>query len=620
LADSRRKLLRANTRLCGHSRSETGTLGSAAQQQTASRSSAMNQFLRWQTLAPRVLMVVVALLTVQYVLGRLVKSIATGSSDVVVGRRVAVDHARVAVLDRQLHLGGFRIEEGRGSARNWIEADHVVLDVVTTPFFYKQTLVDRGTVSGLRFGGSSPDEKVQSSGAPQLFGDNSARRTEDWFEQLCTQFQKNWVSQFKSVQLADELLAEWPKQTGVLEKRLRDLRQRANDLQRVADAAQANPLRHGKQLDSLPTRVESLRNEFAQVDVELENLLATLDTHRRAIVAARQQDEQLVRERLRTEPADASALTAYLLCGQIAKPIDEALNWLRWTRNVAPAQPAPRRGARGEDILFAGCRPAPQVLIRALELQGTSRLGGQPVELRGMLTDLSTTPSRHSKPIRLRLKSSGPQPLDLQAIIDRTGAVPRDELIVKGSGISLPKLSLGRPDQFALALEPSLASLSTHLVASGETLVGDIQLVQTRVQILPVLSGNVGDVPLAMALGESLRTVDSLTLRISISGTLADPKCTLWSNIGPKVAEALQLAIGRAADDRARKLLARAQRQVDERLAGLERAAIQQHADLFSQLTSSTGQLETIANRQSVRPRLSHEQLGRRLPANSLFR
>jgi hypothetical protein len=67
-------------------------------------------------------------------------------------------------------------------------------------------------------------------------------------------------------------------------------------------------------------------------------------------------------------------------------------------------------------------------------------------------------------------------------------------------------------------------------------------------------------------------------------------------------------------------LLARAQRQVDERLAGLERTAIKQHADLISQLTMASGQIETIASQQSARPRLSHEQLGRRLPANSLFR
>jgi hypothetical protein len=86
------------------------------------------------------------------------------------------------------------------------------------------------------------------------------------------------------------------------------------------------------------------------------------------------------------------------------------------------------------------------------------------------------------------------------------------------------------------------------------------------------------------------------------------------------MAEAMQLALKRAADDRSQQLLAQAQRQVDEQLAALERTATQQHRQLIAQVTGATGNLERIALQQSMRPRLSHEQLGRRLPTNSLFR
>jgi uncharacterized protein (TIGR03545 family) len=581
----------------------------------------MTRNFQWQTLVPRLLLVVVVLLAAQYGLGRHVRSVAVRSSTTVAGSPLDIQHARVGLLDRQVVLSDLRLASPHATAENLIEADHAVLDVASRPLLYKQAVIDRGTVSGLRFGTATSSENRKSAESKLLVNDAADQRIKDWLRRLDEKFGKNWARQFKSVQLADELCAEWPDRSTVLERRVRELSRRAAELQQLADAAQKNPLRHEDRLHALPDQVAELRNDITQVDAELENMLATLDADRRAIVAARQDDAQFLRERLQIERADASALTSYLLQDEVARPLDEMLGWLRWTRTLAPAEPAPRRAPRGEDILFAGCRSAPTLLIRALELQGTSRLGGgEPLELRGMLTDFTTTPSAHDKPIRLRMKSSGSQSIELQAIIDRTGSVPRDELIVTGKRVLLPKLELGQREQLSLTLAPSEASLSGHLVINGDALVGEIQLLQRRVQAAPALHGNLRNVPLGATLGETLQKADGLTLRIAVGGTLAEPKCTLWSSIGPAVAEAMELALLRAANDRAQQLLAQAQRQVDERLAALERTATQQHSALTAQISGAASELGKIAVQQWAPRRLSHEQLGRRLPANSLFR
>ena len=88
--------------------------------------------------------------------------------------------------------------------------------------------------------------------------------------------------------------------------------------------------------------------------------------------------------------------------------------------------------------------PCPSLLIRSLQLQGTARIGGQTVELGGTLTDVSDAPALHASPIRLRDKATGSLPLELQATIDRTGPVARDELLVDCRGVVMPTLNLSQ--------------------------------------------------------------------------------------------------------------------------------------------------------------------------------
>jgi uncharacterized protein (TIGR03545 family) len=322
------------------------------------------------------------------------------------------------------------------------------------------------------------------------------------------------------------------------------------------------------------------------------------------------------------DPFDANLLSAYLLREQLAAHLDEVIAVLRWAREVVPAEQRPlARIGRGENVAFAGVRPAPSVLLQNLRVQGTARLGGQTVELRGTLSDVTNAPAFHPDPIRLSLTANGSLPLELQATLDRTGPVARDELLVDCRGIVMGTQSLGRvEDGFQLALAPSVATLSISVLVEGDKLSGDIQLVQRQVKITPLLTGQLSDVPLVAALEATLADLNALAMRVSLSGTLSEPTCTLWSNLGTAVAEAVDRAMRRAGDEHAERLVTRARRQIDERLAGLEQQIQSQRNELAAETTAATGELERVAAQQSPAPRLSHERLGRRLPEGSLFR
>jgi hypothetical protein len=248
-------------------------------------------------------------------------------------------------------------------------------------------------------------------------------------------------------------------------------------------------------------------------------------------------------------------------------------------------------------------------------------MGGQTVELRGTLSDVTNSPASHPDPIRLRLEATGSLPMELQATLDRTGLVARDELLVDCRGIVMPAQSVGRlEDGFQLAFAPSVATLSISVLVEGEKLSGDVQLVQRQLRITPLLTGQLSDVPLIAALEATLADLDALAMRVSLSGTLNRPTCTLWSNLGPAVAEAVDRAMRRAGDEHAQRVVTRARRQIDERLAGLEQQIHAQRNEVAAEATAATGKLERVAAQHLPAPRLSHERLGHRLPEGSLFR
>ena len=161
-------------------------------------------------------------------------------------------------------------------------------------------------------------------------------------------------------------------------------------------------------------------------------------------------------------------------------------------------------------MLFTGCSPTPDLLIRKLQLQGTIQIGGEPVELFGTLSDVTNKPARHDQPIHLRLATHGSLPLEVQATIDRTGPVPRDQILVECGNIVLPKLRLGHSKTLRLSVAPTTGSLNVSITLEGDKLSGDVQLVQRQVQITPSVGDELArhefDSELERAFGE----IDSL--------------------------------------------------------------------------------------------------------------
>jgi hypothetical protein len=154
----------------------------------------------------------------------------------------------------------------------------------------------------------------------------------------------------------------------------------------------------------------------------------------------------------------------------------------------------------------------------------------------------------------------------------------------------------------------------------GQNLSGDIQIVQQNVSITPALSGQLATLPIGDALTDTLGRMNSTATHITLGGTLEEPTCTVWSNIGPAMAEAFQRAVDRVSSQHTRRMLVDAGKQVDERLANVDRQLAEQQNRLNATLTDINKQLQGFAAGDSPRNRISVERVGRRLPSGALFR
>ncbi len=545
-----------------------------------------------------------------------------------VGARVEIGDTRVNLLASRASLRAIHVANPEAPLRNLVEADRCDVQLDPIALLHKKAIIRYGAITGLRFGtpretsGALPG--IELSGDATLDGwlDEAAmKQAQDWLDRLHERFDRNLIDQFESIHLADELLARWPEQSAELDRRVTELRKRTSEFHAKVREAQENPLRHVKFLERLPKDIAQVREQVVKLNDEIAKLPNIADEDRRAIVAARAHDEQLLRDELTFEPIDTNVLSAYLLQKQLSGPLADLLGWLRLVRRVVPAEPKPADGHshRGREVLFAGCRRTPDLLIRKLQLQGTAEFAGQSLDVVGSISDVTDKPALHDKPIQLRLSTRGSLPLEVAATIDRTGPVARDRLVVECGSIVLPKLSLGGSKKLRLSLAPTTASLNVILKLEGDRLSGDVRLVQHEVQITPTVGDELAGRNFDGQLENALAAIDSLDTQITLAGSLEHPQCQVWSNLGPAVAEALNHALEQTTASYIHELLAESHNRVDERLAVLDHQIADAQAALEPQLEDANDSLDVLTKKTSSQ-RLSLDHLGRRLPEDSLFR
>lgn len=601
----------------------------------------MTRYLRLGYLIPRLVLLVVLFCLVEFGSGWAVRYAVISGGEQAIGARVEVGKTVVSVLGARAVLADVRIANPQRPMENLLEADSLELDFEADSLLRRKAIADRGVIRGLRFGtpretsgALDPTEPGDAGGsAPAWLGGAAekavAQAADEWIAGLEDRFSAE-ADDFESVALANELAESWPARFDAFAAEAQQVQDDVDALRRIAEEARSNPLRHADFLRSAPQKAAELKQRLASLHTQLAALPAEVAADKQRIEGAKQRDEQRLRERLQVNQLDPQSLTTQLLGERVTGSLSELIGWVRWTREMIPGRTARRATTprdRGLDIHFAGVRQRPDLLIRELQLSGTTRLGGRPVELTGLVTDFTNAPALHGKPMQVELATTGALPLHVRATIDRSGDKPIDSLLVDCPAFDLPAAKLGNAEKFGLEMDASVAMLKVDLRIEGERLAGEVHLVQDRVALVTQVGPKASKLVrrLGSISGGQVASVREPFTRVSLSGTLDDPKMAIRSTLGPAIAESLQNAATQVAKAEVEQQLAKVRSQVAGKMGALDQLLADARGRLAAEIDAPQQEIQKLASRwigqQLGGGTFSFEQLGKRLPAGkSLFK
>ncbi len=599
----------------------------------------MSAWFRWRYLVPRLIICFAAALSAQYTITLLLRNRVERDLASVIGGPVEVGSLHVSPFTGHIVVGELTASKPQSGKNYRLTASGCELQFAVAPLLQKQAVVELATLSGVRIGiaprpevvdggangfaqeirrGSLCQEDPARQAGPTLGAKLAAIQLAD----LPHQFEQDFVSELASVKRAAAVVTRFPDELARIESLSTEFEHNTAELETLVNTALTNFLRHQPTLATVPKRIESLRAELANLKTEIDRLPEILEKERRAVVAARRQDESYLQEKLRLAPLDHDSLSAYLLSDSIAQPLNELMAGLQSVRTMVATSYAPEaRNQRGQDILFTGLRSNPNLVIRLLEFNGVAEVAKRDYVVQGQLRNVTSEPTVYREPMLLTLKSTGPTTIELQATIDRTQGQIRDEFLVECRDFPLPKMTLGHNDQLQVSVTPSIGSFSIHLKTVGDHISGNARLTQSQLKFSPKAFGDLSTLDFENTLAATCLSVKTIESHATLSGTIHDPHYTISSNLGRAMSEAIARSLESHAAAVSQTALAAARQRVDEQLTSLERRVAQQQARFADLAAKMPARIESIAQqqrRQGIHG--SPQRIGRRIQEATMSR
>lgn len=586
--------------------------------------------VRWKYVLPRLAFLCAIGLVLRFGLDPTLRWALISGGESATGATVELSEVRSSLWDGELILKDLALANPQSPMRNLLEATDSQLQIDVNALLHGRVVVSNGTLSGLRF-----DTDRETSGAitkePTTIEESNSSildpllasagtMGEQWFDQLGDRLDTDIADQLQSPRLAKELQERWPKQYAGIEKKIKDIRTRGKELEKDIRELQSNPLRGLEKLPSMQKEVAQLQQEVKSVQKQINDLPKQAKSDKQAVLVARKQDEAFIRQQLQVGKIDGEGLTQTLLGKPVTEGLTTALGWISWARKQVPSSSVEVKELRGRGTTVLFTPRQPDYLIEQLQLEGSAQVRGNPLQLTGTLTGVSSAPQLLNEPTILKLRSNDAPGMTVKVELDRRGDVAHDLIQLDCPKLTMPSQTLGNAEKIAIKIGDGVAQLDVDLALHGEKLSGDISFAQESLD-LTSRSAKSPNGELSQALNQALAGVQKHEAHVSLAGTLKNPQLKIDSDIGSQVATGLNTVVADLVKKRAGELLAKNRQQVDDQLQKLTKVRKQAQEDLLAQLGEGQellGQLASLSSNGANGLPVRLPKIGRKFGLDSL--
>lgn len=578
-------------------------------------------WIRWKYALPLAIIVAAIVLFFVFFLDPLLASAIERIGGKVNGAKVDVAGLKTKIFQGRISIGKLQVANAEAPMENIFEAGPMAFQMDFGQLIKKRVIINEATMNGMGF--STP--RKTSGALPKVAKEEKKDGPPSAAERLMAKYQDRIKLNIDGIkgdaksriefdvkdlemtraaesikEKAKSLPDSWERRVDGLQVQER-LKKAEDDLKSIkqtptkgAEAITAIP-NALKKLGVVKNDLDQLKKDVQQVKSDIQDESKQLKKDVTDLPQAKQKDLNDLLARLNLDFASPDRLVEGILGPLVIKRFQTVFHYVEMARRHMPSKkekeslpPKPR--AKGMDIEFPTLAAPPRFWLMKAGLNGAY----SGVQASGAMSDLTSDPSRVGKPFKLNLSGQrAAQRFTANATLDHTQDINRDSLVMQATGLDVTSLA-PQPGDAQVKFTQGTASMNLALNLVGTSNIGgQIRMGLTGLKVdFAALAG--GDKIKEMFLGQvkrAIETMEEVTVEANVTGTWGDPNLKFSSNLGARLAGVIKDSVGNFIKDQRKELesrlsavLADKQKDVNDKLSGLESKANQRLAEFEAEI------------------------------------
>jgi uncharacterized protein (TIGR03545 family) len=531
------------------------------------------KIFRWKAIIP--VLLVVAIVVVLWIVfaDRIIKSQIESVGSSTLGTELDLASFQLRESDAAADMGGLQIANPSDPKKNLIEANTITADLVALPAVEKKVVIERLTLSGLRFGTT---RKTPARPAPK---DSPSRKlweqTQDWAKQnfALPKIAMQRVDTVKSLVLDPTQLGT-VKAAEALAAAADSTRQaltqtfQAIQVKPVVDSATSLANRLAKTdpgklgvtgVAQAVTDVKRNIDAIEQTKTQVENLeknvngaVTTLTQGLKDVDAARQRDYAFAKSLLNLPLVSAPDISQALFGQTSIDYFQQALYYAQLAQKYLPPglrplnRPGPKRlRMAGTTVDFPKEHEYPKFLLERGDIDFAFGADTSKGQFKAALTGLTTQPALYGKPATFaatgKIALATPLVVELKGLSDHVGSVPKDQAQAQLRGVPLPKVSVpGLP----FSVTPGVGNANFDFALAGDKLSGTWSIQADNAQWGADSASQASFGLVENTIWRVVSGLKQLTVNAELGGTISAPTLKVSSNLDNAIANQLRAIAG----------------------------------------------------------------------------